>query len=133
MHTDRLLKLADILDLVKEDKFDMNRWRSSCGTVACAIGHAAGDEYFRDLGLNLMSTPAFPTGHYSEGFVPEFEGEYNINAAAKLFGIAYSEAEWLFLPHSYTQRYIWKVTPSIVAQRIREFVTQTERAYLSAL
>lgn len=36
------LKLADILDNVDEDAFDMGYWvnRTECGTIACALGHA---------------------------------------------------------------------------------------------
>ena len=123
MYRNHLLKLADLLDHIKVEEFNIHRWQDSCGTVACAIGHAAKDPYFQELGLTLMKPETMPTGCYSEGVRPHFEGEYGFVAAAKLFGISYDDAERLF---SFVG-YAWiggtkKVHPSDVAQRIRLFV-----------
>lgn len=119
MHIHRLLRLADILDSVPKDRFDIKRWRSSCGTVECAIGHAANDDYFKELGLTLDSPPEYPTGAYSEGFTPRFKEKRGINAVADLFGITPSDAEYLFVGESYDTP---EVDPSDVAQRIRLYV-----------
>jgi hypothetical protein len=39
MNVERLLKLAELLKTVPEEKFFMQKW--VCGTRACALGHAA--------------------------------------------------------------------------------------------
>lgn len=122
MFKERLLKLAELLDSVKDEEFNINRWRSSCGTVACAIGHAAGDKYFQDLGLSFIPPCSYPTGQYSEGYVPYYDGFSGIEASARLFGITIEDAEYLFLGRSYDLFLTGKVKPSDVAQRLRNYV-----------
>lgn len=39
-HRDNLQTLADYLDTVPLESFNMGHYRSSCGTVACAAGHS---------------------------------------------------------------------------------------------
>lgn len=61
-HTNRLLKLAHIVEQTPKEKFIMKTWgehqgshkpstRNFCGTVACALGHAGMDKGFRKAGL----------------------------------------------------------------------------------
>lgn len=123
MKAARLLRLADYLETVPRDRFDMNRWVGdswggkqdlSCGTKACAMGHAATMPFFRKLGLKL-SRFGVGTG------VPAIRGVYGLSAAVEIFGIEWAEADYLFGGISLTGSHDHS-TPKQVARRIRQFV-----------
>jgi hypothetical protein len=133
MNTDRLLKLADFLDKLPPERFDIYDWVGSdfrgdvdlsCGTTACAIGWATTIPEFRQLGLSLniqancyshriIATPVLDLG----GGITL----HGFDAAGHLFDITREDAYYLFdtgqvdsLPRD--------ATPADVANRIREFV-----------
>src|SRR4051812_10402841 len=77
MHKTRLKRVADLLQRrgpyrgkrpIPDEKFDM--WDWTCGTTACAVGHACADPWFKAQGLSLRmkrSDPRWP------GLCPQFE------------------------------------------------------------
>jgi hypothetical protein len=56
MNIERLLRLADYLETVNPETFNMRTWgsRNECGTTACAMGHACDIPEFKELGLKLV-------------------------------------------------------------------------------
>ncbi len=89
----RLRKLADYLRTVPPKVFDMNIWckKKGCGTVACALGHAAQIPSFKRAGLHFE----WFTHHRDEAIVRfgEFDGT---EAAEAFFGITGALAYGLF-------------------------------------
>jgi hypothetical protein len=67
MHTERLLKLADFLETVPPDKFDMNGWgrEDDCGFAGCAIGWAG--KLFDGKGLETFPLKDCREGNYNIG------------------------------------------------------------------
>jgi hypothetical protein len=126
MNKKRLLKLADYLETVPRKRFNMDHWASAkfcgkpkepeheCGTSACALGWACTIPSFKRAGLKFIECGSNFWTHID--LVPDFEGSTGYGAAASLFGIRYSQAEWLFSPESPAR------TPKQVAKRIRKFV-----------
>ena len=112
MRTDLLKTLADHLDKVPDENFDMGVWqcRHECGFAGCAIGHAQGLPGFEGLKFELTGPGLF---------TPVYDGLQSWKAVARLFGpIRYSSVVYLFSASSYPD----DVTPAIVAARIRRFI-----------
>lgn len=122
----RLLKLADFLEKLPSEKFDISNWASNekfeadswiapnmsalekdCGTVACALGWACIMPEFRRLGAYLDEgwNPAMKAGG-----VPEEE----------IFALNCGDGDDdLFYSHDYPET---KPGPKDVAKKIRKFV-----------
>lgn len=123
MHADRLLKLADFLETVPEENFDISGWETAeatkpegdrpgqCGFAGCAVGWAAHVELF-------------------DGFVmrdgdPLYQGKTDWDAVDELFGFKQAPGELskegliLFSGSEYRG---YEATPAQVAARIRQFV-----------
>jgi hypothetical protein len=99
MRTDRLLKLADLLDRVPEKHFDMTTWGSlnspmdddiKCATAACALGWATAIPEFAAAGLGLVAYE----GHTNA--IVKYQGHEDIYAGQVFFGLDYEDAESLF-------------------------------------
>lgn len=121
MNKKRLLKLADYLDTVRLEKFDMNNWgikeEFSCGTAACALGHAGTMKCFRKSGLKTE----FDTLGGQVQFTAKnsrYASYFDIEAGEEFFGLNSYEAQYLFLPGTYGAR----KGPKTVAGRIRRLV-----------
>lgn len=116
MNKDNLLKLADHLDTVEPDRFDMNLFFGGaatqkkreryvktgampCGTVACALG------YGPSAGLTMLAEESRA-------------GVYRwFRYSARVFGVVQETREWNFLFHCH-----WAMldnTPAGAAKRIR--------------
>jgi hypothetical protein len=54
LYRDRLLALCRVLESIDDDAFDLRDWvrNGSCNSVACAVGWAIRDEWFRGQGLS---------------------------------------------------------------------------------
>lgn len=129
MHKDRLLMLANVLDNVTPEKFDLGCWRkqSECGTTACAVGWAMVTPAFNKLGLTSYSYD------YEEGIhlqIPVYGEEEGFNAVMSFFDITRDVAVYLFTYEFYDKDYINRqsVTPAMVAERIRALVGPTKLA-----
>lgn len=124
MNAKRLLKLADFLETVPKDNFDMGvvyedegmfagdcapkypQPKKHCGTAACAMGWATAIPSFRKAGLHL--------GEDGEVY---FEGSsYSFESAEIFFDILDEEATFLFTRSGAGN------TPKQVARSIRKFV-----------
>jgi len=124
MNRERLLRLADLVETIAPEKFDLRTWGGyrelrkqgdylECGTVSCAVGWAAEDAWFQSQGL-------------SDRWNPTYAGCSGWEAVSKFFDLPpsadafqYPEAHFLFCEDSYVTR---PVHPSEVAIRIRLFV-----------
>lgn len=95
--------------------FDMEHWGNECGTVVCAAGYLARLPWFQRRGLDGYSYPS-PDGARRIGI--SF-GEYTAwDALTEFFGIPENKAHDLFARSGYPPR----VTPQMVARRIRDFL-----------
>lgn len=65
------------------------RHNMTCGTTACAAGHAALDPVLRKQGFCIKNGDPYFNGSYSEDAVSEF------------FGLSYEEAQGIVLPSHY--------------------------------
>lgn len=121
----RLLKLADVLDVVPRDRFDMSRWTSGvgfapgrCGTAGCAAGWGATIPEFALAGFTLDGEGGVRCEVYS-----------GYDACEEFFGKGVprrriAELRELFAPDSYADH----DNPRIVAKSIRAFVAEKEGA-----
>lgn len=123
MHRDRLELLIDVLENVAHQErlfeavFDMKAWlsrESPCCTTACALGYAALDPRFQELGLKLVSSiddtvfttvAAYNAAIKARGasFMvnPMFGDEDGYQAGTALFDITDSASGFLFDPDTY--------------------------------
>ncbi len=111
-----LANLIRVLEAAPDEHFNMSRW--SCGTQSCAIGWAAKDQWFQDLGLRLETYQGCVNTHY-----PVLDGFEEAKACRHLFGLPpvgrFREEgylhQFLFLPSGYKS--IIKTTKSEVIER----------------
>jgi hypothetical protein len=121
MHTERLLKLADFLETVPPDKFDMNGWgrEDDCGFAGCAIGWAG--KLFDGKGLETFPLKDCREGNYNIGVrITDDKDIVSWRAVEQFFDMEFEDADFLFSSGEYS----WNVTPTEVAARIREFVAR---------
>jgi hypothetical protein len=112
MFKEKLLALADYLETIDDDNFDLDTYASPgfpehhCGSAGCAIGHA----------VNL-----FPNEMQFQGNIPVYAGDIIVGyrAACQLFDLHYSQSLYLFDPYAYND----KGTRLDVIRRIRDFVS----------
>lgn len=119
MNTRRLMMTANLLRNLPAARlvnpklpteFEMNVW--SCGTAACAVGHAMYDKAHQEEGLSLSRRGLIVEPQYGAA-APGFP---SVNA---FYGIDYAQAKELFFIRSYEPD---SVTPEAVAERIEELV-----------
>lgn len=109
MNKDRLRTLAEHLQTVKAESFRLDDW--TCGTVACAVGHACSIPEFQAEGLSLYA-------YTLRKSVPSYQDERGWAAVSGFFDLSYSDATYLFSDQHYPDR----VTPMDVADRIIDFI-----------
>lgn len=131
MYLDRLELVADHLDTVvvklPPEEFDMGVWacRDTCGTAACALGHAANIPQLRALGLEINFGPIGQSG-MDIGIVT-FQGYNSFPAAARLFDLTGTDqASYLFGTDSYDCDEDTPITPQMVSAKIRKFIADNE-------
>jgi len=130
MDEERLLKLADLVEDAPRENFNMAVWKyqsPACGTVCCAIGTGVEAGLFPEIVLKAMETGDCTTYQIIHDDLAEFD------AVAKVLGITYEEAVYLFAVGSYTSIGFYRtideyvinasdITPKQVADKIRTFV-----------
>lgn len=130
-HAKRLLKLADHLDTLPRKEFDFGTWSQvqSCGTTACALGHACTMPAFRRLGAKLVLD--WVESEDSKFLRPTLSGQEDeagvYEVSNTLFGLNYDEVERLFYPGNAFHGYSGlgeNATPKQVARHIRKFVKE---------
>jgi hypothetical protein len=116
VNTERLLKLADHLDTVVPEQFNICSW------AGCAAGHAV--TIFRNEGLDLVyfGGNAYITYNNDSYLTPNTN---SIAALEKFFSLTFEQVNIIFMPSSYNG----KPTPQIVANRIRKVVEAGEVDY----
>ena len=151
MNIERLTKLAELLDTVPPDRFNMDYWGLTprggpeelniveCGTSACALGWACSIPEFRAAGLRLRKhSTSIRYDHFSPEFKARSEAYPAMEvikeaflAGAAFFDITLEESEWLFLPRRYEPPGFDQdedpplvITPADVAARIRTLIAQ---------
>ena len=107
IYAKRLLKLADFLQKLSPERFDINDWVGygwkgesdlSCGTVACGLGWATTIPEFRKLGLKMFQNK------HRTGIVGLTDSDLwgdiypPADAANKIFGLTLYEFNFLFVP-----------------------------------
>lgn len=130
MHKERLLLLADHLENVKPNEFNMSHWweektisnRNLCKTTGCAMGHACSIPEFQKLGLRLDHGYLSVSDKNVFYRTPVLDDKRMYEAAQELFEISYADVEYLFCPDTYTEADI--CDPIAVAKRIREFANK---------
>ena len=119
-----LLKLADLIDALQPEQFDLETWQQSgdtgCGTVACAIGWACLSKEFPNLSLMLTS---------DYRIVPMTLSLEKVtltgwSAVEDYFDLLPSIAIWLFGPDCYSRE---RRTPAVVANRIRAYASNPKK------
>ncbi len=120
-HIERLEQVVRVLEeLPKEKKFDLNHW-SICGTVACAVGWAASDVWFRRRGLGLEKIWGLFEGKTQ--YQPAFKGLDDWEAVEAFFGLGEREAEHLFSAFTYKRG-----SKSDVIRRLNAFIRKQKTA-----
>lgn len=119
MNRRRLLLLADLLDRVPPDKFNMSTWASShlpvmrrrprCASAACALGWAT---TIPEFGLELVANVGSCTGTVR---CIDNHSASELYAACRTFGINYRTADKLFMEG-------FAMTPKGKARQIRRLV-----------
>jgi hypothetical protein len=139
VHTERLLKLADLLeqdaDNPKGVKFDLGLWAThgsrgkfpdkleklDCKTTACAVGLACLSGVFAADGLTWT-----PDKH-DNAIEPIFAGEDGFPAVEAFFGLSWKQSSYLFTDDAYQRDCLptqGAEAERLVAKRIREMVAK---------
>jgi hypothetical protein len=121
---DRLEILENFLyNLVetREAQFSMNVWyvKEECGFAACALGYACLIPEFNELGLHLDESDSFPRFQPKLNGILFDETTASLETAEKFFDLSNAEARWLFIPGAYKADHFTKITPVMVADRIK--------------
>lgn len=106
---ERLRVLADFLDTLPPEKFDIEEWSSSCQSAGCAVGWACKIPAFRAAGLRLVL--AFR-------MIPRFGELTEWKAVQAFFELDFHDAKHLFSGLAYDN--VYRTTAPEVAARIRE-------------
>jgi hypothetical protein len=123
MDQEKLLRLADFLEILPDERFNLKRWSqdhfepTACETTACACGWAS--VIFPELALKPVK---FNTGRKSIYFTDKDNIEYfGWIAIEKFFDLTQEEANDLFFVDSYRECNIEPSRKNVI-KRIREFV-----------
>lgn len=109
----KLNQLADFLETIKADRFNMNFWASGqlneCGTIGCAVGWAT--QIFPEL--KLVETHGVGETY----LIVCFNGLLGFDALTEFFRITYAQSSYIFDPDYYPSRLVPK---DLVIKHIRE-------------
>lgn len=149
LNVKRLEKLANFLDDLPRNKFNIETWyitppkkyeknyikvqgfrlyeskRASCDTVACALGWAAMIPSFHKAGLKSFTETY--TDYTVIAYKPKNKRCQGVNnkAAMKFFGLSKDQCYNLFYVSGYNKKEIYrKVTPKMVSKKIREIIKE---------
>ncbi len=114
-------KLIRSTELLPDERFDMTQWKSSCGTVGCAIGSYC--DMYPNSKLQLMRDPSIQNMFY-----PTINGEHSDKPhqiVGDFFNITEEQAKYLFSPTSYRNDSFpfLRIKKQEVLDRIKKFYT----------
>jgi hypothetical protein len=130
---EKLTILRDYLShRIDDEEFDISTWHSdneggkrfanddgsySCGTVACAVGHAGSIPEFNALGFSLTDygMPTYFTNSIGYSL-------YSWGAVSRFFGLHHNECIYLFDSPSYPNKN--HTTKNEVVERLTQFINQ---------
>ncbi|HKU53023.1 MAG TPA: hypothetical protein VJQ25_11180 [Nitrospira sp.] len=121
MNIERFKKAIEIVEKIPERNFDMTvfantreNWESDrygklkprCGTVGCALGWIASDDWMREQGyhLSLGEKGSNSDGFFIWRFSPEYKGCSGFASAGEFFNISMEEVSYLFADGGYGPR-----------------------------
>jgi hypothetical protein len=110
-----LQQVVRVLKTVEPKDFCLGSW--TCGTAACAIGHAAQDPWFIERGLQIGVTSYNYDGDEERCPVQE-DGNSGWPAVGDFFNLSQKSAFYLFNELKYNH----DVTVQDVITRIEEFI-----------
>jgi len=113
MNKERLIILADYLQTLPPENLDMHSW--TCGTAACAVGHACTLPEFKAEGFSLHTDSVC---NYPALKLTFHETLTGWNAVVKFFSLNRRAAYYLFDFISY----VGDPSPTYVSDRIRAYV-----------
>lgn len=126
MNVERLLELANLLETIPEDNFNLVSWGCNfdelrapqkelieCGTVCCAVGWACSHPPFNEQGLQ-----------FNWNYLPSYKNKTSWSAVTKFFEIPDAVADYLFLSSLYQSED--GNNPQAVIERIRDIVKDTD-------
>lgn len=119
--------LRNIPDGTRFDMFCFHR-KSSCGTAACAWGHATSEPSFQKLGLRLRKdyeSSNLLTSSVVIHSSPHYKGLKGFHAAEAFFGLSNADVCYLFDPGTYES--INFITPQDVIIRIGRVMRRVQR------
>lgn len=116
-----LKKVAKLVVLLPEEKFDMESWASknTCGTTFCAVGAAAT--------LGIVPGMRLEEGEFSNNnliLVKNNKEYYNWSAVEQAFDLSEEDAEYLFSADAYVGV---GLSQKEVANRINRFIEEDGR------
>lgn len=112
MNKEALLRVVDILESLSPDQFAIQDWSNPCGTVRCAIGWAAQDNYFIQQGLCM--TPGLESGNLT------YRDAYGWDAVQDFFDMNREEAD--IFSSGYYPQFDENPTALQVADAIKAFI-----------
>lgn len=118
MNVERVARTIALLENIARSpqsrrRFDLNVW--SCGTAACAVGHAAQDEWHVKQGLSLVPMAMFGGKH-----TPCYAGLYGFHAVTAFYDVDLFLANYWFGASHYPNAR----DPMLVADRMREYLKE---------
>lgn len=126
MHTERLTKLAELLETYQGPlEFYMGTFH--CGYAACACGLAAAGPWFNAQGFELSAPAVLQEGPVN--LLPVFGGLHGLDAANAFFQVDRHIGAWLFFGSSYSAGVVC-VTREMVAERVRRLLEISETKFL---
>lgn len=136
----RLTAIANMLDDVQENAFDLDFWvdrlpepaqtrlfglietKPACGFAGCAIGWAIHKKVIPGLALHRVSSTRWASMAFEPRYTVDGKTYHQFEAVAKALGISIKMAEHLF----YSPTYKTRPTTEMVATRIRRLVAKVE-------
>lgn len=128
MHVERFKQGIEIVENITKD-FDMNYWFarfSGCGTVACAAGHIAQDPRSIADGFILSRQESSIPG-CTRPWQPFYNGKFGMEAIMEYYDISQRTAVSIFDSFGYDLKENEKITPSMVASKMKTFLEMFER------
>lgn len=124
----RLRALADLLDTVPAERFDLESWavqlNEGCEFAGCAVGWAAHSGIFPGLRFDT----GIDCGAHASCVVVDYKDRGGVwlgwEAVEALFGISRQASEFLFSLNFYDHPF--GPTPMVVARRLRRFADKVE-------
>ena len=120
-HLERLKEWAKLMRSVPKDRLDMKTW--TCGTEACAAGHAAQHPPFMEEGFSLAREHPYAGA-------PSYKAYRNYHAIEEFFGLSTSESHricaYSAYDHDFSEGMFSVIAPEDVVLHIETIIRKKE-------